>query len=275
MPNVGKTAADYSPEGLLRVRGTCLYIVSQIPRALAEDITVVGGLVPSLLIGLPPESGDPHLGTADLDIGLSLELRGEQHYNELANKLNELGFQPEKSEGGRASSVRWRSMQPINPEILIDVLPVAQLADNRRIPALNYRIERSSRFFDRERVNLNGECIMGVQRQASVWVCGPGAYIVIKALTFANRNLNKDAYDLYFVLKNYGAGVHDIFPHLAPLLKFADARRALSILQDDFADPNGDGAAAVPLFLFGEKDENMQADVSGHTRSLLQSFGMA
>ncbi len=103
-----------------------------------------------------------------------------------------------------------------------------------------------------------------------------GAYIVIKALTFDQRHFNKDAYDLFYVLRNYGAGIQDVFACLAPLLKGSkDAQRALEILASDFADANGDGAIAVPLFLFGKPDEELQADVAGFARALLACFGMA
>ncbi len=75
-----QTASDYSPADLLRVRQTCLYVFSQLPPHLMENITVVGGLVPSLLIDLLPALEDPHLGTADLDIGLALGVHGASHY---------------------------------------------------------------------------------------------------------------------------------------------------------------------------------------------------
>ena len=108
MPSQSRTASDYSPEDLLRVKKSCLYVFSQIPRRLADDITVVGGLVPSLLIKDPPPPGDHHLGTADLDIGLVLGLRGEEHYDELTTELLERGFTPERIEDGKAASIRWK-----------------------------------------------------------------------------------------------------------------------------------------------------------------------
>ncbi len=44
----------------------------------------------------------------------------------------------------------------------------------------------------------------------SISVCGPGAFTVLKALAFSYRGENKDAYDLYYVLKYYGGGLIDI-----------------------------------------------------------------
>ena len=71
------TASDYSPDDLLLVRQTCLYLFSDLPPGLTDSITVVGGLVPSLLIPQPAAQERRHLGTADLDVGLALALLTE------------------------------------------------------------------------------------------------------------------------------------------------------------------------------------------------------
>jgi hypothetical protein len=65
-------------------------------------------------------------------------------------------------------------------------------------------------FLDRERVLLNGQTLAGENATRTFWVCGAGAFVVLKALAFDGRGANKDAYDLYFILRNYGAGLHDV-----------------------------------------------------------------
>jgi hypothetical protein len=275
-----RTAADYSPDDLPRVRQTCLYVLSSIPAELRDAVTIVGGLVPSLLVPLPPEPGERHLGTADLDIGLALSIRGDNLYTALTGRLLTLGFEPERVENGRPASIRWKSGKSITPEVLVDILPALLPGDHASpaatIPGLGFSARTGLAFLDRERVELSGESIVGKRQQVSVWVCGPGAYLVIKSLTFEQRGFSKDAYDLFYVLKNYGAGVGDVFNHLAPLITGSpEAQRAIQILHDDFADPNGDGAVAVPLFLYGRRDDDIQADVAGFTNRLLAYLGMA
>ena len=53
-----RTAAGYKPEQVARVRATCLYLATKLGD-LMNDLVVVGGLVPSLLIdqGQLPERG--------------------------------------------------------------------------------------------------------------------------------------------------------------------------------------------------------------------------
>jgi hypothetical protein len=47
----------------------------------------------------------------------------------------------------------------------------------------------------------------------------PGC-IGLKALAFRLPGENKDAYDLFYVLRNYGENVSDIVEHLDPLRTF-------------------------------------------------------
>ena len=61
-----------------------------------DDLVVVGGLVPTLLIphqNLPPGALS-HVGTMDLDLGLGLGILDEERYVELADQLAQAGFEP-------------------------------------------------------------------------------------------------------------------------------------------------------------------------------------
>jgi predicted nucleotidyltransferase len=100
-------------------------------------------------------------------------------------------------------------------------------------------------------------------------VCGPGAFVVLKALAFDQRGENKDAYDLYFVIRNYGKGVDDICRCLSPLLKEVETKKALEILNRDFSEPDGIGPSRIAQFQYREPNADLQADVAGFTKELL------
>ncbi|MFZ4580240.1 MAG: hypothetical protein ACOYOB_17800 [Myxococcota bacterium] len=124
-------------------------------------------------------------------------------------------------------------------------------------------------FTDRQRVRLDGSTIFGEKATRSVWVCGPGAYVVLKSLAFLGRGENKDAYDLFYLLRNFGAGVEDVASCLRPLLADPDAQRAMQVLRDDYLRHEGIGPRRVSLFLHGEPDDATQADVVGLVTALL------
>lgn len=98
---------------------------------------------------------------------------------------------------------------------------------------------------------------------------------VLKALAFYQRGENKDAYDLYFVIRNYGSGVDEVCKYLNPLLKEAETKKALEILFRDFRDPDGLGPSRVAQFQYNELNSDLQADVAGHTGELLNKCGHA
>jgi predicted nucleotidyltransferase len=54
--------------------------------------------------------------------------------------------------------------------------------------------------------------MLGERASREIWVCGPGAFVVLKALAFRTRGENKDAYDLYYVIRNYDCQVVDAIP---------------------------------------------------------------
>jgi hypothetical protein len=91
-------------------------------------------------------------------------------------------------------------------------------------------------FVDRQRVRLDGKTILGELATRDVWVAGPGSYVVLKALAFKSRGANKDAYDLFYVLRYFGAGIDEVVARLVPLLDDASAQEALTVLESDFSN---------------------------------------
>ena len=69
--------------------------------------------------------------------------------------------------------------------------------------------------------------------------------MVLKSLAFRLRGENKDAYDLYYIARNYGASVDDIASRLTPLLDDPSAIEAIQILREDFGDHDDIGPRAV------------------------------
>jgi len=90
------------------------------------------------------------------------------------------------------------------------------------------------------------------------------------ALAFKEHGENKDAYDLYYVVRNYGKGVEDVAACIRPLLRDVNAGKAVEILKGDFLDADALGARRVAEFLYGQPNADVQADVAGFVRELLE-----
>lgn len=276
MPDQPRSASDYTGAQADLVRATCLYVATMLGD-LMGDLVVVGGLVPSLLIDQNARSNgtDAHVGTMDLDIGLALALLEAGRYKTLTERLRVAGFQMDSNDAGRATRQRWKitSVATVTVDFLIPPLTGADQGGSLRnieadfaaiiVPGLQLA------FRDRQRVRLDGLTVLGEKATREISICGPGAFVVLKALAFDGRGAGKDAYDLFYVLRNYGSGVTDVAARLRPLLGDADAQAALAILRRDFRDPESLGPKRVAAFMGSAADEGVRADVVGFVLRLL------
>ena len=129
-------------------------------------------------------------------------------------------------------------------------------------------------FQDRERRTLEGLTIRNERARRDIWVCGPGAFLVLKALAFDRRGENKDAYDLFYVMK-YAGTLANIGARLRSLLDAPEAMQALRILDRDSRDRSGVGPRRVAEFLTGGPDDDLQGDVVGLVVELVAAVGSA
>ncbi|MEW6363293.1 MAG: nucleotidyl transferase AbiEii/AbiGii toxin family protein [Acidobacteriota bacterium] len=271
-----RRALEYSSEQLELVRSTCLYVATRLGD-LTDEIVVVGGLVPSLLIDQAalPDGTSRHVGTMDLDVGLNLALLDEGRYRTLTERLRDAGFVQDETGHGRRTRQRWRvtGRGSVTVDFLIppsrETDQAGKLRDIERDFAAIIAPGLRLAFQDRRRILIEGTTILGEKAAREVWVCGPGAFVVLKALAFLGRGENKDAYDLYYVVRNFGAGVDDVAACLRPMLEDLDARRAINVLRADFLDHQAIGPRRVAEFLQGRRDQEIQADVVGFIKALI------
>ena len=240
MPDKPTTAEGYRGEHVALVRATCLYVATKLGD-LMNDLVVVGGLVPSLLIDQEdlPEGAAAHVGTMDLDVGLTVALLDEGRYRELTDRLRRAGFRPDVNEHGNPTRQRWKIEQL--EKVTLDFLIAPSLPDDRGGKLRDIEPDFAAiiapglhlAFKDRKQVTLTGETILGEGATREIWISDAGSYVVLKALAFDGRGENKDAYDLHYVIRNYGTGVEDIAAHMRPLLSDPTSRRACDVLRRD------------------------------------------
>jgi len=277
MPSKSSTAAFYTPKDVELVRSACLTLATYLGSFLDDDV-VVGGLVPTLLIPTEQLGGrEAHVGTRDLDLGLSLALLEEARYVEVVEHLRGAGFEPDVTSGGRPANHRWKHR---GEEVTVDFLIAPTEPDHAKTKVRVIEASLSAvlakglplAFLDRHKVRLSGKTLRGEDVARDVWVCGAGAFVVLKALAFRGRGENKDAYDLYYLLENFGQSfVNDVADALRPLLAHEAATEAIAILETDFAKPNAPAPRRAGEFL-GRNDAEFFADRAGSVRELLRQL---
>lgn len=281
MPEKPRHADGYTHQGLELAQRASLYLATRLGDLL-DDLVIVGGIVPSLII--PQEGNDSsreaHVGTVDLDLGLSLALLEGSRYHELCQRLQQADFEPEINAGGQTVSQRWRLKSNEHPITVDFLIPRSHAADQGGrlknlemgfaaiiIPGLELA------FQDRTRVVLEGTTPFGEQAKRSLWVCEAGAFTVLKAIAFRGRGEHKDAYDLVYVLLNDPRGVAEIARRIATLKPKSLVREALEILRQDFTALNGVGTMRMAEFLRDADNDSLRADAAGAVRALLRQCG--
>jgi len=276
MPEKPSRSTEYSKEQVQLVKATCLYIAT-ILEDYMEQAVIVGGLVPSILIDQNnlPDGADSHAGTMDLDMGFTLAIFDNKRYQAITDRLRSAKFSPDVNEQGNLTRQRWKIENAGKVTIDFLVPPVSeddvggQIKDIEQDFAAVITPGLELAFKDRIKITLDGYTIFGEKAKRDVYVCGPGAFVVLKALAFRKRGENKDAYDLYYHIRNYGSSVEDIAEALKPLLHEKEAKETIKILSEDFTSNDSVGAVRVARFITGGTDEAIQAEVAGFVRNLL------
>jgi hypothetical protein len=200
---------NHPPSALIGEAASLFYLLGGMA---AKHLVIVGGLVPPLLV---PEAADAHIGSADIDLCLSLAITGgatREYYRSIQETL-EPHFELE-----RASGFRWRKKEsaPGLPLVLDFLAPVAEddtlLADGTRAldekiaaqnagPRLRPLPTRSGGLIDEDALSSILEGIQLVYRpgaRADVQIrhAGPVGFLAAKADALEGRDDSKDGYDV-------------------------------------------------------------------------------
>lgn len=271
-------ASGYLPEMLELVRQTCLYVATVLGDLFEEHVTIVGGLVPYLLIEQNDTltAGDRHIGTRDLDLGFAVSVLDDERYEVIAERLRRAGLHPDVNNHERPTRQRWRVDLDENRKVAVDFLIAPVAGENAGSPfsleddlAATVTPGIDLAFRDRDIVTLDGYTIRGEHATRRVPVCGPAAFVVLKAIAFRRRGERKDAYDLYYVLRRYGDSVADVAARLRPLLDSDVAREALVYLREDFERVDAVGPQRIAQFLEPPDPDAVRADASAFVLALL------
>ena len=252
-----------------------------------EDIVVVGGLVPSLLIDQGRAQNEEiasslfnrHVGTKDIDLGLALSILDEERYLDLSTRLRSAGFVTDSNHREKPARYRWRlGIESLTIDFLIQPSEESDRGGTLRnieqdfaaviTPGLHLA------FLDQRIVRIADFTTAGERAERDIWVCGPGAFLVLKAIALRIRGENKDAYDLAYVANAIISDEtmrSDVRSFLIDNRTDITVQRALNFIKQDFGSLDGVGPKRTAEFLRGGPDDEIQADVVGLVSSLLRA----
>lgn len=224
-----------------------------------EHVVVIGGIVPTLLL----ENAEmPHIGTLDIDLTLDAEaLQEDNKYARMIELLEYSGYA--RNMGDRTPDLRPFQLQRTvdlqdgGPavDVVIDLLMPrgARLIKHRPplIKALRVQEIDGGRLALDQTVNyrLSGRTPEGWRDHAQLRVVSVPAFLALKGNALKQRRKHKDAYDVYYVIRNYAGGLDALADACRTLLDDPLARDAFGQIAEKFETADSYGPGTVSRFL--------------------------
>jgi len=264
-------AGDYDDPMSERLLGIAADVLRSFGSAFGgRHLAIVGGAVPSLLVPSPPQGIAPHVGTADLDLHLSLHLLdGEtaDYYQAIIDGLRSLGLNADTLDG---RPIRWRWVgRHRDVRLQVELLcPVRTRGGRPERPAADTPAEANigpSAEISALTVgfgHLVPDDTIQVSRRVETArggltyefpVSGLASWLCLKSDAIMRRDKPKDAYDIIWVLDALGPEVASDLVMASPLLNGQYAHEVsaqLALLTDDqFRDEGSVGPTAYAAFI--------------------------
>lgn len=237
----------------------------------ARHIILIGGLVPTLLVPVLDPGMEPHVGTADVDLCLSMALiEGDTAtYGRIEAELKALGF-----EVGDAS-FRWvrGGDVPMTVEFFCASGPARppgsawrpKAAEN---PTAKHNMGSSLSALALEAGDIISADAVLVEREValpnskgtitiSLNVTGPVAFLVAKTQALHERNKPKDAYDIVWLIENWPEGPAAAAAAFRerPAFSRPEVAETFDRLRAAFSRTNSVGSRSFARFLGANVDE--------------------
>ena len=282
-PGEPQSAADYDDRTTAAVK-TVLVEMGQILGSFKGKFAIVGGAVPWLLLG---NEDMPHVGTLDVDVSLDSEALGDGEYAMLIDALRSHGYD-QRDELRRFQLVRQVPVEdggaPI--DVIVDFLMPrdAEIVKNDPPLIIDFAVQRADgvdlalRFY--QFVAIAGPMPGGGTNRVEIAVCSIPALLAMKGHALEKRFKQKDAYDIYYCIRNYPGGPEALADACRPLLEHASGAAGYGFIAGKFDTVDGYGPTCVRRFVeatavLGDRSpEQWQQDAFGQVDAWLQALGL-
>ncbi|WP_454257435.1 nucleotidyl transferase AbiEii/AbiGii toxin family protein [Pseudoxanthomonas mexicana] len=278
-----QSAADYDDRTTAAVK-TVLVEIGQILGSFKGKFAVIGGAVPWLLLD---NEDMPHVGTLDLDLGLDAEALGDGEYALLVEALMGHGYQ-QREELRRFQLVRQVPASDGGPpiDVVVDFLMPRDADVVKNVPPLidNFAVQKAdgadlaTHFY--EMVAVSGSMPAGGTNRVEIAVCSVPALLAMKGYAIEHRHKQKDAYDIYYCIRNYPGGIDALAKACRSVLEQKSGETGYHFIAGKFETPESYGPTSVRLFVketevLGDRTpDQWQQDAFGQVDAWLHRLGL-
>jgi hypothetical protein len=256
--------------------------MGQILGSFNGKFTIVGGSVPWLLL----EADDmEHVGTMDVDVALSAEALGDGEYATLIESLQTHGYE---RRAGRRRFQLHRTVPAFDGEgtidVVVDFLMPRDAAVVKNNPPLiaDFAVQRANgadlaiKFY--EMVAVKGNMPNGGTNRVEIAVCSVPALLAMKGHAMNGRYKQKDAYDVYYCVRNYPEGLAILAEKCAEVLNYESGAQGFNYINAKFDTVDAFGPTCVRRFveesnILGERTpDEWQQDAFGQVDALMRAM---
>lgn len=277
-------ANDYDDRTTAAVKKVLLEI-GQILGSYRGKFAVIGGAVPWLLLD---NEEMRHVGTFDVDLSLNHEALGDGEYAKLVESLMRAGYAQSKYHS------RFQLARMVPPdesggppiEVVVDFLMPRDAKIVKNSPPLvqDFAVQKADgadlalRFY--QMVAIDGPMPDGGRDRVEIAVASVPALLAMKGFALDGRLKRKDAYDVYYCIRNYDGGAKALAEACRPLVELKEGAQGYQFIAEKFDTIDGFGPTCVRQFVLdsrqmGERTaDQWQQDAFGQVDAWVRALGL-
>jgi hypothetical protein len=249
-----------------------------------DYLVLSGGWAPYFILERFGESGK-HCGSVDIDFVLNPRLINLRVYETIVSLIMKRGYKPYVAEDGEVLPYRFyrRVKSPLDeaeynievdfisePDVVKRLSPDSFLAVQKDLQAVVIR--GSSIVFSHNFEHaIKGMLPSGAETRVVTKVSDLVGCLATKGLALKGRYKEKDAYDIFLVLRHYQEGTKKAAKEVRKFLGESVVAEALQEIQDKFRSVRSEGPFQVAYFLAPE-DERLRERIQGEAYAVVRTF---
>jgi len=258
--------------------------IGQTLGSFEGKFAVIGGTVPWLRLN---NQNMRHVGSIDVDLGLEAEALGDCEYVSLIEALKVQGYHKQQGskrfqlvrtvpahDGGPPIDVVVDFLMPRHVEIVKNDPPILDDFAVQRADGADLAVPYA------QPVTIEGTMPGGGINRVEIAVCSIPALLAMKGYAVANRAKQKDAYDIYYCVRNYPGGPEALAAACRPMLDEKSAQEGYACIAEKFTTVEHTGPVWVRQFAEGQgiledrTPEQWQQDAFGQVDAWLRALGL-
>lgn len=256
-----RTQNQFEP-GIIEASRSVLVELGVTLKSYLTDLVLIGGWAPYFLLLQNQGEGFDHVGSIDIDLAVHPRISGKGGYASLIQLIAKRGYRPPEDELSDVFEFRYDRtiISPYDKKsytIRVDFLtpeigdPQEKSRHRKLQPDLRAFKARGCELAFQNPVEVEMNALLpdkGGEARARWPVVNVAASLVMKGLALGGRYKEKDAYDIFYLVRHYHEGPGSVAEALKPYLDLAVVKESLKNIRDAFGDIRANGPAWVANF---------------------------